>query len=200
MQDFDLDLEAAIDEIEYDEYDEEESDEIEAIVAQAVYSSLEGARDELASNVNNHELRTEILENSEITLESATRGYLNLSDDADEMLQMEEQGYPSFDIKAGLLRSPKAKVGPSGVRYINVPFKGNNRGFNPLLLGKRISARYFAERGGGVAESFKRVSENTSPASWIHPGIAPHAIFDGVARNAQADLYAQIQDIKQDYK
>lgn len=51
-------------------------------------------------------------------------GYVELSGVALEI----EEGAPPFDIKAGLLASPKAKTGKGGGKYIDVPIAGRSTG------------------------------------------------------------------------
>jgi len=197
MFDIDIDLEEEVDFVD-DYEDEEDQAELEAAIAQAVYSTLEQARDTLANSVSTSELSEAIME-SEITLDNYYSGRLELNSDADEMLAQEEKGVSAFDIKRGLLASPNVKAGKFG-RYITVPFKGNNRGFNPLKLGRRLSDRAFATYGDGEAESFKRVSDQTPAYKWIHPGIKPHYVFDKVQMDASNNLHTQILDIERDFK
>jgi len=140
---------------------------------------------------------------------------------------MVESGASEFDLKEGLLNSPKAKVGKEGQRYITVPFKvgapgslsenfnggvlpaevhrvvkalpvdpatGKSRGtvkrdlplkFQPPKVKSLSGGREYEHRNsvyegvrksvdrvGNVGyESFRRVSDNSDPLSWIHPGL-----------------------------
>lgn len=140
---------------------------------------------------------------------------------------MVEQGADGFDIKIGLLNSPKAKTGKDGSKYITVPFKhgipgslqenfsggvmpsevhdivkkkkvdsvsGKSKGLVKDELPKAFqepqkkslsenrsythkNAIYEGLRkskdsaGNTSYESFRRVSGNSAPESWGHPGI-----------------------------
>lgn len=135
---------------------------------------------------------------------------------------MLEQGASAFDIKEGLLNSPKAKTGKDGGRYITVPFRMATSsaiaessvfaGIMPKLIYK-IAKENGSVSGSDLPEeykmkgvraeisstslpvfktekyehknaiyegvkktesgysSFRRVSENSEPNSWIHKGF-----------------------------
>lgn len=69
-----------------------------------------------------------------------------------------EEGKPPFDMKIGLLNGQKAKVSKKGVKYATIPIRFRN----PQAKGSL---------GGELSINFRRVSDNSNPASWIHPGI-----------------------------
>lgn len=69
-----------------------------------------------------------------------------------------EEGKPSFDMKIGLLSGQKVKVSKKGVKYATVPIRFRNPQTKESLR-------------GGLSINFRRVSDNSNPASWIHPGI-----------------------------
>lgn len=69
-----------------------------------------------------------------------------------------EEGRPPFDMKIGLLNGQKAKVSKKGIKYVTIPIRFRNPQAKESL-------------GGGLSINFRRVSDNSNPASWIHPGI-----------------------------
>ena len=74
-----------------------------------------------------------------------------------------EDGVDSFDMKPGLMRSPKVKISKSGKKYMNIPvFKAAFS--NPYLKAVKASA-------------FRTVTENSHPNSWIHPGLDARNLF-----------------------
>lgn len=133
---------------------------------------------------NKHQIENELAErfadqvqkNAESKLWSTKEKYidaLNVEDgtvslDTSEfVVDMVENGKLSFDMKIGLLNSPKAKVGKDGRRYLSVPL-------NKFRHGKynwrdQKTGRFKASTTSGDVE-FRIVSDNSPPDSWIHPG------------------------------
>lgn len=68
-----------------------------------------------------------------------------------------EVGIDAFDIKPGLLRSPKAKIAQDGSRYIRVPLMKADRRKKPVI---------------------RTVSSKSDAMSWIHPGLESRNFFD----------------------
>jgi len=113
----------------------------------------------------------------------------------DEITEGLEEGYPSFDIKAGMLASGSVKTAKDGALYIDVPFshagKDVPRGIKGALdraaAGSKsdgIQARLEAGRvhpdvhtsgmvkTGEGYRTFRRISIFSPSKSWIHPGFA----------------------------
>jgi len=110
-----------------------------------------------------------------------------------------ESGFESFDIKPGLLRSPKAKRAKDGDPYMDVPFehRTTKRGKGTHVASRyrrdkiKAAAKEAASMGEalriftrgkktihsdmkvtptGEAQTFRRVSKKSPESSWIHPG------------------------------
>lgn len=163
-----------------------------------------------------------------------------------------EDGIDPYDMKPGLLASPKAKRNKDGSKYITVPYRhgtpgtvgmpsmpknvyamANKLGFSrrnsaikALFTGRKYewngrlkeqpqgqrshfgshpgsgytwkSGQYSGMvRAGGKGHSqyltFRRVSENSDPKSWQHPGVSPRPIREAVVENTRADVLALIR-------
>lgn len=135
-----------------------------------------------------------------------------------------ETGFSGFDIKEGLLKSPKAKQGKSGT-YIDVPFehKTTKRGKGSLIeptsmrkavekamsvakstgktvrMGKRAGMasklqdmKVSPEKG---AQTFRRVSSNSPPTSWQHPGLDGIRAFEETAQEVERIKDRVVHDI-----
>jgi hypothetical protein len=135
-----------------------------------------------------------------------------------------ETGYSSFDIKPGLLNGPNVKQGENGP-YQDVPFvhRTTKRGGGSYVESKsmraaidkavskakstgetvrlgKISAaaakiaglKVTAQKG---AQTFRRVSKNSKPDSWIHPGLKGIAVFESTAQDIEAIKERVIQDV-----
>jgi len=72
-------------------------------------------------------------------------------------------GFPAFDMKPGLLRSPKAKIGKQGQRYIDVPMM-NRQSVTGKPDIRRLSAQWKDDKGR---------QHGTASYKWIHPGVKP---------------------------
>lgn len=124
---------------------------------------------------------------------------------------MLEHGFPSFDIKRGFAKSPRAHASKSGGWYLTVPFRHSTPGSNgmygtPMPKTVYSAARKLADGGrlsfpgagdrswtgyqhkntryDGLTRivrsyqsanqsqyyTFRRVSNNSDPLSWWHPG------------------------------
>jgi len=163
-----------------------------------------------------------------------------------------EDGIEPFDMKAGLLASPKAKVGKDGKKYITVPYRhgtpgsvtmqampksvynlANNLGFsrrNGMIKAFFTGRRYtwngkltesthgqrshsgdhpgvgytwktgqysgmvrMGKQGHTQYLTFRRVSENSDPRSWKHPGVMPRPIREAVIENTREDVLQLIR-------
>jgi hypothetical protein len=126
-----------------------------------------------------------------------------------------EEGYSSFDIKPGLLHGAKVKHGANGP-YQDVPLqhKTTKRGQGSYIasaamrnsvnkalqrakstgtktrFGKLTGA---ASRMSGMqitadkgAQTFRRVSQNSTPDSWVHPGFEGLEVFEATLREVEA--------------
>jgi hypothetical protein len=161
-----------------------------------------------------------------------------------------ERGFGEFDIKIGLLASPKAKMTKGSKNdpphlYINVPFRhdaediptsmlakakagevvsgairlgkglgsgpagirskstdaGNYTWHSGLYAGlKRQPATQGPKRAGagsggsGQYMTFRRVSQNSDPASWINPGADPKPVSKAVEENLKDSLTELVSD------
>jgi len=149
-----------------------------------------------------------------------------------------ERGFGPYDIKPGLMASPKVKQktdskGIQGPRYIDIPFqhseksipssikreaKVDGRSLGVIRLGKGLGKGEFGirskttifhlrgpEKGAGYTwrtgifaglvrnqagpdnrgqyMTFRRVSENSDPTSWIHPGNDPKPVSKALEEN-----------------
>lgn len=175
---------------------------------------------------------------------------------ADSMeAEMIEEGYGPFDMKPGLLKSPKARVDRNGNRYITIPFRHNvpeagatgapmpqniyNQarkldfseitGRNPwgrftYLWGGRIGqmeqGRQVKPQVGGMTApyqwktspfsgmvrmkdsatnrsggylTFRRVSVNSDPNAWWHPGVKPKPVTQAVIENSEEQVLRLIR-------
>lgn len=78
-----------------------------------------------------------------------------------------EHGTKRFDMKPGLLASPKAKLSKEGKKYLVVPI----------------------EKG-----TFRVVSENSKKSSWIHPGLTARNFTQQAFSLVQSQLGALFAD------
>lgn len=163
-----------------------------------------------------------------------------------------EDGIPAYDMKPGLLSSPKAKKNKDGGRYITVPFRhgtpgtatmpsmptnvyaqANKLGFSrrnnfikAFFTGRKYTwdgrlkesaqgqrshikphsgAGYTWKTGkysgmiragkAGHAQylTFRRVSDNSDPNSWQHPGVKPRPIREAVIENTKDEVLTLIR-------
>jgi hypothetical protein len=141
---------------------------------------------------------------------------------------MVEKGMKSFSIRDALLASDKAKVGPSGVKYITVPFPVRTpRSNKNVKMGSQFGGREMTQeihkivKGGGKIKAgtatggqdisgltkyvtrqrheqygiFRRVSENTPPDKWVHPGVPAEPVLDKV----RAQINTEIQNVLREF-
>jgi hypothetical protein len=142
---------------------------------------------------------------------------------SDPKMEAIETGVASYDIKPGLLRGAKVKMGENGP-YQDVPFehrttkrgKGNyiepasmraavnkamqkakatgksipvaNRTDNSILSGMKVSAAM-------GAQTFRRVSKNSKPDSWIHPEREGIGVFTSTAQAVESIKEQVVADI-----
>lgn len=157
-----------------------------------------------------------------------------------------ERGFGEFDIKVGLLASPKAKtsVDPKTgkvSRYIDIPFRHNtddipksilsvaksgDRALGTIRLGKGLNKEQYGIRSKTTAPrvfgepsytwrtgllaglvrknvdsnnrgqymTFRRVSANSDPGSWIHPGVEPKPVTRAIEENLGPKLKKMLED------
>jgi hypothetical protein len=84
------------------------------------------------------------------------------------LVAMVEDGVPSFDMKPGLLASPKVKVSKNGQRYLVVPLSTFKNG--KYNWRDRESGQFKAGTSGVKGTEFRVVSDSSPSNSWIHPG------------------------------
>lgn len=97
-------------------------------------------------------------------------------DTSNFVVHMIEEGNKPFDMKDALLRSPKAKIGKNGQKYIVVPISKYKSGrYN---WRDRNSGQFSKGTNDGDVE-FRVVSEHSDPDIFIHPG---HIGFNFVDR------------------
>lgn len=89
-----------------------------------------------------------------------------------------------FDIKPGMLRSPKAKVSlKTGKKYIDVPIRSD-----PAHPVRRISEKSIDKKGR---------QHGSAPGSWIHPGFKDDDLPPTMSAPAQAveqDFSTRVRD------
>jgi hypothetical protein len=127
-----------------------------------------------------------------------------------------EEGYPSFDIKPGLLAGGSVKQGKNGP-YVDVPLRhaaSSVRGGIKNILTKLSGAA--DETSGGILarlpthvkvkkqqrglvkttegyRTFRRVSFNSSPQSWIHPGFGGIHAARALTRELTTNIMAIVR-------
>lgn len=84
------------------------------------------------------------------------------------LVSMVEDGVPSFDMKPGLLASPKVKVSKNGQKYLVVPISTFKNG--KYNWRDRESGQFKSSTSGVQGTEFRVVSESSPTSSWIHPG------------------------------
>ena len=151
-----------------------------------------------------------------------------------------EDGFPSYDMKPGLLSGPKSQLSIEGNRYNTVPFDhavktgvtptikraktsvekaikmygldeiirdSNNKilqgkvgVINDKRFGKNLMGltKYQTKVNNKKVESsfvtFRRVSDASSPSSWIHPGSKGVKIFDDLSDLAEEEIDDMIKN------
>lgn len=89
-------------------------------------------------------------------------------DTSDFVVNMVENGVESFDMKPGLLASPKVKTGKNGQKFITVPLSTMKKG--KYNWRDQESGQFKKGTSGVKGIEFRIVSENSPADSWIHPG------------------------------
>lgn len=164
-----------------------------------------------------------------------------------------EEGIKPYDMKIGLLSSPKAKTSKQGGKYLTVPFRhgtpqttalpampqsvynqAKNLGYSrrnnflvSFVTGRKYSwggklpktsegqrSHNTPHRGAGYTWktgmysgmvktgrnkhsqylTFRRVSSNSDPASWQHPGVQPRHIREAVIENTREEVLQLIRN------
>lgn len=89
---------------------------------------------------------------------------------------MVEDGVPQFDMKPGLLASPKAKTAKNGQKYLVVPLSTVKQGKHNWR--DRDSGQFKAGTSGVKGIEFRIVTENSPADSWIFPGYKGNHFVD----------------------
>lgn len=122
-----------------------------------------------------HQTRRRYIQNVKVVDSGRMEGTVMLDYSKDKLIQMLEEGASPFDIKKGLLNSPKAKIGRKGGKYITVPFRWGTPdivGDSDVFSGKLPQEVYDVVRkktanipvsGGGMRSSGLSSSEIPSP-------------------------------------
>jgi len=228
-------------------------DNIAKSLAIIYYTKLES---EAANTL--HSTRARFINSIQLVDTGRLEGTVLLDYSKDPLIRMIEEGASPFDMKYGLLNSPKAKVGKDGKRYISIPFRlatsdangeadvftgrmpeeiteavrklvipvgKNNSNALPIsaipsqyqIKGKRNTIEDSAGKTlfkeyehktslyEGVVKSndsvtaqstyhmFRRVSENSSPDAFIHPGFTAARLMDRAYSRMNIDEELGIQ-------
>ena len=208
-----------------------------------------------------HQSRKRYINAIKVVDSGKAEGTVMLDYSKDKLIKMLEEGCGPFDMKVGMLASPKVKTGKNGVKYLTIPFRLGTPGSvgesdvfttkmpapihdvvkkKPLTIntsggGKRsvglslkeIPAEFQVKKKTkgftnketnkefaayqhkssifeGVHKqqdsvtqqnsyrSFRRVSENSSPEAFIHPGIERHALIQKALQNFNTDKEAML--------
>lgn len=122
-----------------------------------------------------HQTRKRYIQNIRVVDTGRMEGTVLLDYSKDKLIQMIEEGASPFDIKKGLLNSPKAKIGRKGGKYITVPFRWGTPdivGDSDVFSGKLPQEVYDVVRkktsnisvsGGGVRSAGLGVKEIPEP-------------------------------------
>lgn len=207
---------------------------------------------EIEAQENLHQTRQLYIKNIRLIDTGRLEGSVMLDYSKHPLIKMIEEGASPFDIKQGLLKSPKVKIGKNGGRYITVPFRhgvpttiGDSDVFNNKMPEKvhdviKSKAPSIPTSGGGsrtaglklseipteyqtpakraeikdddgktlfkeyehktsiyqgmtkqqdgvtgqnTYQSFRRVSDNSDPDSWIHGGIEQYDLMNKALAN-----------------
>lgn len=88
-----------------------------------------------------------------------------------------EEGFAGFDIKPGLLDSPRAKESKTGGKYIDVPLKPKKSELQKLAQDIGAKGKTALAMLTKSNTAIRRVSDRSKPSSWMHPGFKGiHAI------------------------
>lgn len=102
------------------------------------------------------------------------------------VVDLVENGKPSFDMKPGLLNGPKVKVNKQGKKYAVVPvskFKQGRYNWRDRNTGRFDEG---TNKGGDV--EFRVVSENSPPDSWIHPGHEGFHLMENTMQDFETEM------------
>lgn len=184
-------------------------------VAEKIDESLPGVMEAIAYNSAEHwknEARSVSTGWGEryaetIKVEGSGTNYEVSADETNKFVNFVEKGVVSFDIKKGLLASEKAKIGPSGIKYIVVPFPVRTpRRKEQGKMQSRFGGREMSEEvykivksGGTYSGKLKSGQKITGlkkwstkkfhsaygmflcvsekSKGWIHPGVAAEPVF-----------------------
>lgn len=106
---------------------------------------------------------------------SVEGGEVNL-DTSDFVVNMVENGASSFDMKPGLLSSPKVKTSKNGQKYMSVPVSTMKHG--KYNWRDKQSGQFKSGTSGVKGIEFRIVSEKSPANSWVHPGHAGFHIME----------------------
>lgn len=119
------------------------------------------------------------------------QGETIILDTTDFVVSLVELGSPPFDMKKGLLASPKVKIAANGERYISVPldkFRGGKYNWRDRETGK-----FSVGSNPGGSHEFRVVSSSSPEDSWVHPGHHGFNIVDREIERFQVE--EQIEEI-----
>jgi hypothetical protein len=156
-----------------------------------------------------------------IKVEGSGVEYEVSADEGNKFVNFVEHGVKSFSIKEGLLRSNKAKIGPSGIKYIIVPFpvrtptrKGQGK-VQSRFGGREMTEKIYniVKSGGTYSGKLKSGQEVTglkrwttkkfhsaygmflcvseNSKGWIHSGVPAEPVF----KKVEAEVNRQIAEI-----
>lgn len=89
-------------------------------------------------------------------------------DTSDFVVNMVENGVDAFDMKPGLLNSPKVKTSKNGEKYLVVPLSTMKQG--KYNWRDQESGQFKKGTSGVKGTEFRIVSESSPASSWNHPG------------------------------
>lgn len=123
----------------------------------------------------NAEEKLYVSKNAYIEAISVENGQVEL-DTSDFVVNMVENGVEAFDMKPGLLNSPKVKTSKNGQKYLTVPLSTMRKG--KYNWRDRDSGQFKKGTSGIKGVEFRIVSENSPASSWQHPGHSGYHIME----------------------
>ena len=156
-----------------------------------------------------HSTRSRYIRNIRVIDSGRLEGTVLLDYSKDPLVQMIEEGADAFDIKQGLLNSPKVKVGKKGGKYITVPFRfatpgavGEAEVFTsqlpiPVYQVVKSKIQDIPVSGGGVCSAGLKLSEipvafqtpktrekivDTAGNTLFEEYVNKHSIYEGVVK------------------
>jgi hypothetical protein len=156
-------------------------DQIESICDNIAKTLAAGYAQQLEQEANNalSSTRRRYIQNVHVVDSGRMEGMVILDYSKDPLIKMLEEGASSFDIKDGLLGSPKVKIGRNGGRYITVPMRWGTpdavgesdvfTGILPQVVYEAVQAKpaTIPVSGGGMRSSGLSAGEIPSPFSAV---------------------------------